>query len=60
MIEIEGPKVAEWQGYLYAVLLFLVLCVNTFLYHVAFHHMLTIGLKVKTSLICLIYKKVTK
>ncbi|XP_060579428.1 ATP-binding cassette sub-family C member 3-like [Ruditapes philippinarum] len=57
IIEIEGRVEAEWQGYLYTALLFIVLCINTFMYHISFHHMLTIGLKVKTALICLIYKK---
>ncbi|XP_053387089.1 multidrug resistance-associated protein 1-like [Mercenaria mercenaria] len=59
MIETEGPVEAEWKGYFYAVLLFIVLCINTFMYHISFHHMMTVGLKIKTSLICLIYKKAT-
>lgn len=46
-----------WKGIFYAVLLFVVLCINSVMYHVAFHHMMTVGLKVKTALISLIYKK---
>ncbi|KAL4216368.1 hypothetical protein ACF0H5_024095 [Mactra antiquata] len=57
MIENSGPEVAEWKGYFYALTLFLVLCINSFFYHISFHHMLTLGLKIKASLICLIYKK---
>ena len=48
----------EWKGYFYSLLLFIVLSGNSIIYHVAFHHMMTLGLKVKTALIGLIYKKV--
>ena len=55
----EAARGPMWKGVLYSVILLLVLCGNSFLYHITFHHMMTLGLKVKTALICLIYKKVS-
>ncbi|XP_052786369.1 multidrug resistance-associated protein 1-like isoform X1 [Mya arenaria] len=58
MIENKGlTDEPMWKGYMYAVILFLILCLNSFLYQIGIHHMTTVGLRVKTALICLIYKK---
>ena len=61
MIENKGTELGTepiWQGYMYSLLLFITLSLNSILFHISFHHMMTLGLKAKTALICLIYKKV--
>ncbi|KAL4216369.1 hypothetical protein ACF0H5_024096 [Mactra antiquata] len=57
MIEDTGQDLVEWKGYFYAITLLLALSLTSIFYHISFHHMMTLGLKIKASLICLIYKK---
>ncbi|XP_052786998.1 multidrug resistance-associated protein 1-like [Mya arenaria] len=46
-----------WQGFFFCVMLFITLCISSCFYHLSYHHMQAFGLRLKSSLICLIYKK---
>ncbi|WAR29796.1 MRP1-like protein [Mya arenaria] len=48
-----------WQGFFFCVMLFITLCISSCFYHLSYHHMQAFGLRLKSSLICLIYKKAT-
>ena len=55
----EDKSVApEWQGYFFCCMLFVTLCISSCFFHLSYHHVQGVGLKVKTALMCLIYKKV--
>ncbi|WAR29823.1 MRP1-like protein [Mya arenaria] len=47
-----------WQGFFFCVMLFITLCISSCFYHLSYHHMQAFGLRLKSSLICLIYKKI--
>lgn len=54
----ESSLNTTWIGYSSAILLFIVLCVASILLQTAWHHIQTVGLRVKVALVNLIYKKV--
>jgi ATP-binding cassette, subfamily C (CFTR/MRP), member 1 len=47
-----------WKGYMYAVLLFLNASLTTIILSQYFHRMFIVGLRVRTALIAMIYRKV--
>ncbi|XP_077284669.1 multidrug resistance-associated protein 1-like [Arctopsyche grandis] len=49
-----------WKGYLYAVLLFLVAMIQTLVLSQYFHRMFLVGLRIRTALTSVIYRKALK
>uniref|UniRef100_A0A3B3ZY40 ABC-type glutathione-S-conjugate transporter n=1 Tax=Periophthalmus magnuspinnatus TaxID=409849 RepID=A0A3B3ZY40_9GOBI len=47
-----------WKGILFAVLLFLLSCVQSLLFHQYMYHCFTVGMRLKTALTGLLYRKV--
>jgi hypothetical protein len=54
---VEG-KESLWKGYLYAVLMLAVACLQTLILSQYFHRMFLVGLRIRTALISAIYRKV--
>ncbi|XP_065206730.1 multidrug resistance-associated protein 1-like isoform X3 [Planococcus citri] len=57
LIDFTGGKEYMWRGYMYAIALFLVAFVQTLLLSQYFHRMYIVGLRVRTCLVSIIYKK---
>ncbi|XP_053387286.1 multidrug resistance-associated protein 1-like [Mercenaria mercenaria] len=53
----DKSSAPEWEGYFFCCMLFVNLCISSCFYHMSYHHIQAVGLKVKTALMCLIYKK---
>ncbi|XP_060071681.1 multidrug resistance-associated protein 1-like [Ylistrum balloti] len=47
----------QWRGYLYAVLMFVVAFVQSFLLHQYFHGCQLLGMKLRTAIITIVYRK---
>ena len=47
-----------WKGFLFASLLFLLSCLQSVLNHQYMIHCFSVGMRLKTSVIALVYKKV--
>ncbi|XP_069125383.1 multidrug resistance-associated protein 1-like [Argopecten irradians] len=47
----------QWRGYLYAVLMFVVAVVQSFILHQYFHIAQLLGMKLRTSIITIVYRK---
>ena len=54
----ETPNMAVWKGYLYAFLFFISTVMTSIFFHQLFHIGMTLGMRVKATLIAAIYKKV--
>ena len=54
----EDKSLAEWKGYLFAALFFASAVMNSFFFHQLFHIGMTLGMRVKASMIAAVYKKV--
>ncbi|XP_070706055.1 multidrug resistance-associated protein 1-like [Pempheris klunzingeri] len=46
-----------WKGFLFAVLLFLLSCLQSVLYHQYMFHCFTVGMRLKTAVMGLVYRK---
>ncbi|XP_075686275.1 multidrug resistance-associated protein 1-like isoform X2 [Rhinoderma darwinii] len=58
LIKFVGDKNApNWQGYLYTALLFICACLQTLLLHKYFHICFVTGMRLKTAIIGLVYRK---
>ncbi|KAK7929186.1 hypothetical protein WMY93_005581 [Mugilogobius chulae] len=53
----RDPSSPLWKGLLYAVLLFLLSCVQSLLFHQYMYHCFTVGMRLKTALTGLLYRK---
>ena len=49
-----------WKGYLFASMFFVTSVVNSFFFHQLFHIGMTLGMRIKASVIAAVYKKVWK
>ncbi|KAG9477059.1 hypothetical protein GDO78_002449 [Eleutherodactylus coqui] len=59
LIQFVGDKSApDWHGYLYTALLFICACVQTLILHKYFHICFVTGMRLKTAIIGLVYRKV--
>lgn len=47
-----------WRGYLYTLLLFLVAFVQSMMLHQYFHRCMVVGMRIRSSLVAAVYKKV--
>ena len=54
----DGVVMEEWKGYLFASMFFVTAIVNSFFFHQVFHIGITLGMRIKASLIAAVYKKV--
>uniref|UniRef100_A0A8C5R5H5 Multidrug resistance-associated protein 1 n=1 Tax=Leptobrachium leishanense TaxID=445787 RepID=A0A8C5R5H5_9ANUR len=58
LIKFVGNKDApNWQGYCYTVLLFLCACLQTLILHQYFHICFVTGMRLKTAVVGLVYRK---
>ncbi|KAM9305127.1 multidrug resistance-associated protein 1 [Gastrophryne carolinensis] len=58
LIRFVGDKNApNWQGYLYTALLFLCACLQTLILHQYFHICFVTGMRLKTAIVGLVYRK---
>ncbi|KAM3916374.1 multidrug resistance-associated protein 1-like isoform 2-T3 [Leptodactylus fuscus] len=58
LIQFVGNKDApDWQGYLYTALLFICACLQTLILHKYFHICFVTGMRLKTAIIGLVYRK---
>lgn len=58
LIKFVGDKSApDWQGYLYTALLFVCACLQTLILHKYFHICFVTGMRLKTAVIGLVYRK---
>ncbi|XP_029282601.1 multidrug resistance-associated protein 1-like, partial [Cottoperca gobio] len=48
---------AMWKGFLFASLLFLLSCLQSLLYHQYMFHCFTVGMRIKTAVMGLVYRK---
>ena len=48
----------EWKGYAYCGSMFVTACIQTLLFEHSLHIMMTIGMRVHTAIIGLVYEKV--
>jgi hypothetical protein len=53
-----SDKVEKWKGYLYAILLFASTVLNTVFVQQLYQISYTVGLRVKASVVSMVYKKV--
>lgn len=51
---------AMWKGFLFASLLFLLSCLQSLLHHQYMYLCFTVGMRLKTAVMGLIYRKVTE
>ena len=59
LIEYAGDEsIAVWKGYAYAVGFFVVAAVQSIFFHQLFHIGMTLGMRIKASVIAAIYQKV--
>lgn len=56
----HDKSVFSWWGYLYAVLLFIVAIFQSLFLQQYFHLCFTLGMKVRTAIMAMVYKKVRK
>lgn len=54
----RDPDAPLWKGFLFAVLLFLLSCLQSVLNHQYMFHCFTVGMRLKTALMGLVYRKV--
>ena len=54
----EDEDTEVWKGYLYAFLLFVVSLIHSCFYQQVFHIGMTTGMKIKSALIAMVYRKV--
>lgn len=57
---VSDPKAYVWQGYLYAVLLFVTALVQSLCLQQYFHNCFQLGMGVRSALMAAIYKKVSR
>ena len=55
----EDSSIAEWKGYLYATAMFAVIIIQSLVHHQHFRIMLTVGMRIHTCVIGLVYRKVS-
>ena len=55
----DGVVMEEWKGYLFASMFFVTAIVNSFFFHQLYHIGMTLGMRIKASLIAAVYKKVS-
>lgn len=48
-----------WKGFMFASLLFLLSCLQSLLHHQYMFHCFTVGMRLKTAVMGLVYRKVT-
>ncbi|XP_071328193.1 multidrug resistance-associated protein 1-like isoform X2 [Trachinotus anak] len=53
----QDKDAAMWKGFLFASLLFLLSCLQSVLHHQYMFHCFTVGMRVKTAVIGLVYRK---
>uniref|UniRef100_A0A8C6T9H4 ATP-binding cassette, sub-family C (CFTR/MRP), member 6b, tandem duplicate 1 n=1 Tax=Neogobius melanostomus TaxID=47308 RepID=A0A8C6T9H4_9GOBI len=53
----RDPAAPVWKGLLFAVLLFLLSCLQSLLFHQYMYHCFTVGMRLKTALTGLLYRK---
>ena len=56
--EKNGVVMEEWKGYVFASMFFLTAVVNSFFLHQLHHIGMTLGMRIKASLVAAVYKKV--
>lgn len=56
----HNKKAEMWKGFLFASLLFLLSCLQSLLHHHYMIHCFTVGMRLKTAIIGLVYRKVTE
>jgi len=54
----DGVVMEEWKGYLFASMFFVTALINSFFFHQLYHIGMTLGMRIKASLIAAVYKKV--
>lgn len=55
---ISDEDAAMWKGFLFCSLLFLLSCLQSLLHHQYMFHCFSVGMRLKTALIGLVYRKV--
>ena len=50
----------DWNGYFYAVLLFVAAVIQSLFLHQYFHRCFRVGMRIRTAIIAAVYKKVCK
>lgn len=56
---VRDRDAAMWKGFLFAALLFLLSCLQSLLQHQYLYRCFTVGMRLKTAVMGLIYRKVT-
>ena len=54
----SDPTIAGWQGYFYAVLLFVTAVIQSLCLHQYFHRCFVVGMRIRTVVVAAVYKKV--
>ena len=55
---IKDKNIPMWQGYLYAILMFVVAFVQSIILHQYFHRCFVVGMRLRTAIISAVYRKV--
>ena len=56
---IKDSNEPAWHGYVYAVMFFLVVMLETLIRHQYFHCCFTLGMRIRTAIIAAVYNKVS-
>ena len=56
----EDPSIPEWQGYFFAAAMYVVAVIKAIVLQAYFHKSTVIGMRVRTSIVSAVYRKVSK